>query len=700
MNAINIKPKISIILFAQDNYDYLENCISNILNQTLKDFEIILVFDELNNKDRDKILKKYCLKDNRIKIAGNEININGQYVLITEPSFNFEKNFFDKAFNTALKNNADIVLSGVTTENTDSNTSIDDKYYLKKQFLKEEIVNDISTANIFEITAPVFENKLFSRDFLMQQNKKYSYSVKTENIFFILMCLFNSETTLCINENLILRKISNKTHLQHSEKQNPLNLLDSYSRAYYEIKNKLGVVSEKSFINSFLEFFRKNIKLNCGFNMRVEISKTLSESKFVNRILNLNKEYFSNYDNYLFLKGLTYSCKTRKRIYSNQKSACPKVSVKCTAQNPLVSVVIPVYNVEKYLRECLDSLVFQTLENIEIICVDDGSTDSSFNILLEYAAKDNRFTIIRQNNSRQSTARNIGVNYANGKYIYFMDSDDFLEKETLEELYRKSENEDLDILFFCSQAFIDEENKENINFDSFNHDYKKIHTYSGVYRGQDLFTRMDYNNEYRVGVVIEFIKRDFYLNSGLKFEEGIIHEDYAFAYMAMIKARRVSHIKKPYYNRRVRANSTMTSDLTFENSYGYFKCFKNMEAVLATSEISDENKLTAVDMINRALTQSINIYMNLNTDEKCRIFALNEQEQLEFINLVQKFADIKTKNDNLNKKLSKNERDFNNKIKKLNSEISEKNKILNKPLIKTAVKISAILSKIKRKIIK
>ena len=97
-----------------------------------------------------------------------------------------------------------------------------------------------------------------------------------------------------------------------------------------------------------------------------------------------------------------------------------------------VSVIIPVYNTEKYLRQCLDSVVNQTLRDIEIICVDDGSTDGSIEILREYEQKDSRVKMLCQKNQYAGVARNNGLNYASGEYVFFMDSDDYCCHELLE----------------------------------------------------------------------------------------------------------------------------------------------------------------------------------------------------------------------------------------------------------------------------
>ena len=115
---------------------------------------------------------------------------------------------------------------------------------------------------------------------------------------------------------------------------------------------------------------------------------------------------------------------------------------------PKFSVILPVYNVEKYLRECLESLVNQTLKDIEFICVNDGSTDSSLDILNEYAKKDSRFVIINQHNQGQGVARNNALAVAKGEYVAFVDPDDWVETNMFEELYLKFKETNVDVIQF------------------------------------------------------------------------------------------------------------------------------------------------------------------------------------------------------------------------------------------------------------
>src|SRR4051812_9727086 len=116
---------------------------------------------------------------------------------------------------------------------------------------------------------------------------------------------------------------------------------------------------------------------------------------------------------------------------------------------PKISIIVPVYNVEKYLSRCLDSLLTQTLTDIEVIAINDGSTDSSLNILINYREMDNRLKIIDQLNGGVSSARNAGIKAANGNYIGFVDPDDWIDNEMYENLYQMVQTEQADIVM-CS----------------------------------------------------------------------------------------------------------------------------------------------------------------------------------------------------------------------------------------------------------
>ena len=124
-----------------------------------------------------------------------------------------------------------------------------------------------------------------------------------------------------------------------------------------------------------------------------------------------------------------------------------------TKLEKMVSIIIPIYNVEKYLQECIESVLQQSLQDIEIICVNDGSTDNSGVILEKFAETDKRILVINQENKGVSAARNTGLRCAKGKYIYFLDSDDYLAPDALELLSSDMDARNLDLLLFNAKVF-------------------------------------------------------------------------------------------------------------------------------------------------------------------------------------------------------------------------------------------------------
>ena len=130
--------------------------------------------------------------------------------------------------------------------------------------------------------------------------------------------------------------------------------------------------------------------------------------------------------------------------------------------SPLVSVIIPCYNAEKYLKQCLDSVINQTLRDIEIICVDDESSDGTLDILTEYQKKDSRLKVITQKNAGAGDARNTGLRLAKGTYLSFLDSDDFFELNMLQEAYNLAELNQADFVVFNSDQY--HMDKNNLHF--------------------------------------------------------------------------------------------------------------------------------------------------------------------------------------------------------------------------------------------
>lgn len=228
-----------------------------------------------------------------------------------------------------------------------------------------------------------------------------------------------------------------------------------------------------------------------------------------------------------------------------------------------VSVVIPVYNVEPYLRDCMDSIVNQTLSDIEIICVNDGSSDNSLDILMEYARKDNRVRVFSQENGGHAVATNRGIELSKGDYLFLMDSDDVLDLKALELTYEKAIEKDVDFVLFKS-----------INYDDENDRYYETEVYSmdkvANVVGEDIFNYKDIK-ELMFGMIVtpwsKLFKRDFIMENNIRFPEGLIFEDNVFFYESLLSAKRIYFLKEFLFIRRwYSKSSTMNGDLRFLNS--------------------------------------------------------------------------------------------------------------------------------------
>lgn len=213
-----------------------------------------------------------------------------------------------------------------------------------------------------------------------------------------------------------------------------------------------------------------------------------------------------------------------------------------------ISVIVPVYNVEKYLAKCLDSIINQTFSDIEIICVNDGSTDKSAKILKEYQKKDKRIKIIKKKNGGLSSARNAGLKEAKGKYISFIDSDDWIDKTMLEKLYRNVDKYDSDIIL-CAVHLFDEElqeiddNNEYYNLECFNNSFDN--------RNFSFEETKTFIMDVSVMAWNKLYKKEFLDRSNASFPEGLIFEDGPFFFSIFFKTDKVSLVRQALYFYRI-----------------------------------------------------------------------------------------------------------------------------------------------------
>ncbi|WP_407453390.1 glycosyltransferase family 2 protein [Methanobrevibacter sp.] len=228
-----------------------------------------------------------------------------------------------------------------------------------------------------------------------------------------------------------------------------------------------------------------------------------------------------------------------------------------------ISVVIPIYNVEDYLEECLDSIVNQTFTDLEIICVNDGSKDNSLEILKEYAKKDDRIIVIDQENGGHAVATNVGMDKATGKYLFLMDSDDMLKLDALELTYNAAEEKDVDFVLFQAINYDDEKDQF---YEAENYSMNKV----ADFVGENVFS-IDDIGELAFDIAVtpwtKLYNREFIENSHIRFAEGLIFEDNIFFWEVLIQAQRIYFLREHlFYRRWYESSSTMAGDLRFTDS--------------------------------------------------------------------------------------------------------------------------------------
>ena len=269
-----------------------------------------------------------------------------------------------------------------------------------------------------------------------------------------------------------------------------------------------------------------------------------------------------------------------------------------------VSIIIPVYNTEKYIRQTVESIMSQTLKELEIIIINDGSTDESLKIVEKLALQDNRIQTYSQANQGVSVARNEGIARAQGEYIYFMDSDDLLDTDALEMCCHKCEEEELDFIFFDARTFR-EDSFTNTPQLSYQHTEKLDD--NKVYSGIEVLKMQLQNYVFTPSPCLNVIRRQFLANCHLLFYPGIVHEDQLFMVKLYLQAPKVACIRRAFFQRRLRENSIMTSKFSSYNLKGYLTVthkLLNFKKQIQKKEIKEVIDLHLSQMLNAIAWQA------------------------------------------------------------------------------------------------
>ena len=484
--------KLSIVIPCYNVEKYIEQCLDSVVNQTLKDIEIICVNDGSTDNTLN-IIKKYAAEDPRVFIInkknsgyGDSMNqgfaqARGHYVGLVESDDFVEPEMFETLYSTAIEYDADVVKSNFWLYWSDPE---ENKLY---EYFREEECDKVITPRKYDGGSlygrkPSIWSAIYKNSFLKANNIDFlpTPGASYQDTSFTFKVYSNAQKMVCLydaflhyrqdNENSSVNNADKKMDCVLVEYNEIKRYIDSYSKpkkrnylysiygaAFYDaciwMYELLTPKSRYIFLKKISPLFKQIIrdvgvdKLNFG-NMwwkRRDMVR-ISKNPFEYHMWRNDERYDQNASKISYPETAT---PVNNIIYLDEISEDKN-------NEPDFSIIIPVYNVEKYLPSALESLLYQSYENIEIICVNDGSTDHSLSVIESYAEIDERIIIINQENSGPSIARNIGLSIAKGKYVIFLDADDYLDENAFEILKEVIEDkEEPDAVEFGADPFPD-----------------------------------------------------------------------------------------------------------------------------------------------------------------------------------------------------------------------------------------------------
>ena len=421
---------ISIVIPIYNAEKYLEECLNSIKSQTYKNFEVIMVNDG-SKDDSETICMNFLRSDSRfryLKKANGGVssarnlgldNVKGDYITFIDADDWVDENYLDLLITTVKKNHSDIVVSSYKQFNNI------DVFYLRAYSLQEKYLLNFEKMNrddfltIFPKLMSInvcFNNavaKLFRKELV--KNLRFDTSIKYgEDLDFYFRLYLNVDSISYVDEPTYVYRMHGDSTTSNFNQEHAEQELSIFKQMYEKIQ-EIGLPS--------IHYFNKLKKL-------LELRMDFLENKV------LLNEYLD------FLKNIGETV---------------------TYPNTLISVVIPIYNVSPYLRLCLESIENQTYPHFEVLLVNDGSRDDSKDICQEFIHKDERFRYFEQENLGISVARNTGILNSNGEFITFIEGDDFVDPNYLEELYHTALKNDSEIVIGSYKEFNENDNNYYIH---------------------------------------------------------------------------------------------------------------------------------------------------------------------------------------------------------------------------------------------
>lgn len=658
-------PKVSVIIPVYNNEVYLRECLDSAVNQTLKDIEIICVNDGSTDGSLE-IMREYEAKDPRIRVIdkpnggyGHTMNCGlnaatGEYVAFLESDDTIDTSAYQKLVEVADSQNLDIIKGDYfLLEGMGVNRTLKPVDVIKTKERYNTIFRPLDEPWSFYV--PMMNVLGLFRRSMLEENKirhNETPGAAHQDMGFWFQTLCSASSMMFVNEPFYEYRQDNMNASMKSDKTT-FSTLDEYAfmRSFLDShpslkEEALPIFFHRKFGSSMFSYGRAELSLRLPFlrQLAKEFEHDIKNGsfnfeRFSEKETNQLKEIITDPDSYYIeslgiadinkIQRLTEEIATTRlqlqHLKANQSN--PRLSPEAykieNQDNELIdlSVIIPVFNAADYLEECIQSIIDQNIPNCEIICIDDGSTDNSPELLAKLAQIHPQIKAISQENRGQGAARNIGVGLAQGRYIQFVDSDDKLAKDSIAHILQRALDTNLDAIFFDGTTFYDSEELAE-QFKSFKSTYTRNQSHEECVTGIELFKQLKKEKSYRVSPCLALFSHEFLSNNDIHFPESVIYEDNAFMLEVVCLAKRVEHLNEPLYLRRIREGSTMTTRKSAKNARSYFEVYLVMLQFSLQGKWDYETDKYIAEELKSMLGQVRSIYRKLDEAERLALCSL------------------------------------------------------------------------------
>ena len=623
-------PKVSILMPSLNSGDFIRECMESVVRQTLQDIEIICI-DAGSTDGTLEILREYEREDSRIRLIisdkksmGYQYNLGldaatGDYIGMVETDDWVEADTFECLWMAASRQDVDIVAANQYLYYTKPEI-YNQRFENLRRCPYEKVFCPKDVLHSFAVK-PLIWSAIYRRSMLKDNNIRFNEtpgaSFQDTGFHFLVMTVaktaffldryfyhYRSDgETQSINSGGKVYSLCDEAHYYErfleGRPADKFRLLKPYMAwkfdKYYWNFTRVSPESQWEFLMRFREEFMMHQK-----------EGLLKDNAFDTSVSNLPLETIYEII-YNPVRLFRKTCKKYCTLPTDEKLPKAELLKESETKTPCVSIIIPLSNEENRVVASIESAQKQTLENIEIICVDDGSDDSTLRLVMERTGADKRFTVLHQWNQGTASAKNRGLEYARGKYILFLCAGDRLREDAAETLVSLADEYSLDLLCFDAVSGNGQDNKAICGH---------IVNDKEIMTGADYFSSACEEGTYAPFSCQALYNREYLANRNNRFPDGMFYEDRAFMFGALTQAERVLHLKEPLYF--ICEHRDLPFKSIFLRVYSYFVIY---QAILEKIRLLPDDQRLQKNAAGELKAVSIllqDLYRSVNKKERCK----------------------------------------------------------------------------------